>query len=478
MKTLPLFRLAARLTALCSLATALLLVSQLRAEDPPAPPAGNKQPGAVAALTPPAPAVVAPESSPEAAERLAEQAHAEAEHIAEKARVDAETAVAKAHAEAESLAEAARAHAEEAAENARGHAEEIAEQAHAAARLLHGKVEAAADHPARKHRRHKNGGDDDHVTVGSDNVIAVGEKVPGDVVAVTGDLTVDGEVAGDAVAVIGNNTINGTVRGDTVVVAGKLTLGPKAVVDGDVVVVGGALDRDPEATVHGHPVVIGIGSTNHFEKMSSWWTHGLSRGRPLAIGAHLGWLWVLTAFSVACYALLGLIFPEKLRSCGDRFVAEPGMSILAGLLALLGLPVVFVLLCITIIGLPVALLVLPLGTLLVAMYGTAALYGLVGRKLDGDRYPLAVSSSSARWSSCCSTSCRFSASSFLFWSGSSASAVPCAAFLTANPSRLSRPRLPRRRPPRHRCPRSCRPLPPGLLPRPWRLRWCRTVPSP
>ena len=81
---------------------------------------------------------------------------------------------------------------------------------------------------------------------------------------------------------------------------------------------------------------------------------------------------------------------RRITACGDKLVQEPGLVVLSAVLAVLALPVLFVLLCITIIGIPVALLVLPVGCLVIAMFGKAAIYGLVGRKLTGGRLHPAV----------------------------------------------------------------------------------------
>lgn len=380
--------------------TLLLTASAwLRADDPPVqppvPPAVEKKadpaPTAAPAAQPelkttPAPISAAPVASDgaaaENAEKLAEKARNEAEKIAEKAQAEAEQVAEKARADAEKIAEQARAHAEQVAEQARtvaAHAQELAEQSN----VKSGKK-------ARHYHSTRNS-DGDRVTVMNDNLIPVGEVVTGAAVAVMGDLTMNGEANSDAVAVMGDNTINGPVHGNAVVVLGNLTLGPKAVVDGDIVVVGGILNRDPGAVVQGRAEIQTFGGRHfNFDNLGSWWNHGLKLGRPLAIGAHLGWLWIITAFSVAFYALLGLVFPGKIRSCGDKLVAEPGLTILAGMLGILALPVLFVLLLITIIGIPVALLVLPVGTLLIAMFGKAAIYGLVGRRLSGDKLQPAV----------------------------------------------------------------------------------------
>lgn len=245
--------------------------------------------------------------------------------------------------------------------------------------------------PARPAKRSRRSGsrDDDRVSVGDNNHIPAGTTVPQSAVAVMGDLTVDGEVLQDAVAVMGNNTINGHVHHSAVAIMGDLVLGPKAVVDGDLVCVGGEIKRDPGATVGGQ-ITRSFGPNLRSDSFGNWWDHGLKIGRPLAIGAHLGWLWIITGFSIAFYALLGLVFPARITACGEKLVQEPAQVLLAAILAVLALPVLFVLLCITIIGIPIALLVLPVSCLFMAMFGKAALYALVGRKLTNDRFHPAI----------------------------------------------------------------------------------------
>ena len=116
---------------------------------------------------------------------------------------------------------------------------------------------AAPEEKKGRPRRHTADHQGDRVTIASDNHIAGDEKVPGDAVAVMGDLTVDGSVAGDAVAVIGDNTINGPVDGDAVAVMGDLKLGPKARVGGD------ALDRLRQFPLAGVAQSVAFGGVVH-----------------------------------------------------------------------------------------------------------------------------------------------------------------------------------------------------------------------
>ncbi len=242
-----------------------------------------------------------------------------------------------------------------------------------------------APKPAPKKRSNRNRGSNDRVSVMGETHVLADEKIDGAAVGVLADVIVDGEVSGDAVAVMGDNTINGTVNGNVVAVLGDVRLGPKARVMGDIVCVGGGdLTRAPGAVVEGKIIKKSVGKFHVSSPLQSWWTHGLSLGRPLAFGAGLAWLWIFTVCGLAFYALLALLFPGGLRRTGDLLVQRPVAVIFSGLLTMIALPLIFVLLLVTIIGIPVALIVLPTGVLLSVLFGKAAIYGLIGRRLSGD----------------------------------------------------------------------------------------------
>jgi len=244
-------------------------------------------------------------------------------------------------------------------------------------------------------KKSASGGDNDRVVIFSENVIGAEEKVAGEAVAMMGNLRVDGEVQRDAVAVLGSVTINGKVGGEVVAVMGDVVLGPKAEVAGNVVVIGGTLQRDPGAIVGGEVTRVGIGKFNGkslpvLGAVYAWWNHALSHGALLGVGGGLGWLAVPVLMAWAFYALLALVFPSGIRRTGEMLVQRPGAVVLSALLTLMALPVLFVLLLITVVGIPIALLGLPAGIILGIVFGKAAIYGLVGRKLMQDRAPLAV----------------------------------------------------------------------------------------
>jgi uncharacterized RDD family membrane protein YckC len=253
--------------------------------------------------------------------------------------------------------------------------------------------------PAKKSRdRHPfnatkvSGGHGERVQLFNDNHVLKGETVDGNVVAIMGDVVIDGEARDNAVAIMGDNTVNGTVHGQVVAVMGDIVLGPKARVDGDVVSVGGEVQRDPGATVGGNIVEKSMdrGDFKIGLPLTLLRSHGFPFSSPLWFALKFAWFWIFTVTCLAFYALLALVFPGSIRRCGDTLVQRPGMTILAFILTILALPLLFLLLLITIIGIPVALVVLPAGILLLVLFGKAAIYALVGRALSRDRLHLTL----------------------------------------------------------------------------------------
>jgi uncharacterized RDD family membrane protein YckC len=233
-------------------------------------------------------------------------------------------------------------------------------------------------------QHHGDGDDFNRVSVSDETVVAPNETVPGNAVSVFGPLTVKGTVNGNAVSVFGGNKITGTVHGNAVVVFGALRLGPNAHVDGNVVAVAGVVVKDPGAYVGGNFVQQNTGlDFSKDSAASSWWQHGARMGRPIAFGPHLHTQWLFIVCQLALYVLLCLAFPGGATKCGDTLVQRPGITLLTGILAIVALPVIFILLLVTVVGIPVALVVLPLMVLTSIVFGKASIYSHIGRSILG-----------------------------------------------------------------------------------------------
>jgi uncharacterized RDD family membrane protein YckC len=109
-------------------------------------------------------------------------------------------------------------------------------------------------------------------------------------------------------------------------------------------------------------------------------------GRPFSIGEHSFGIWMVGLLMFALCILLALAFPAGVTKCGDTLAHRPGITFLTGILALLALPILFVLLLITVVG----ILILPLCVAGFIIFGKAAIYALVGRSIVGKQHPVVV----------------------------------------------------------------------------------------
>lgn len=186
------------------------------------------------------------------------------------------------------------------------------------------------------------------VRVFSDAIVRPGEVIPGDVVAV-----------------IGSADVQGTVEGDVVAVFGSVRLHPGSTVQGDAVAIGGVLEQPEGAHVGGQSVELGL--------LAPGW------GRPAAVtllaGILLGWIATLILGW-----LLALIFPERLRIIGATASRHTAGSLFLGLVSAPLFVIAMVLLFVTVIGIPFAVL-LPFLYLLAVWAGQIAASYVLGCKI-------------------------------------------------------------------------------------------------
>lgn len=213
-------------------------------------------------------------------------------------------------------------------------------------------------------------------------VVAIGGscRVEGNVreavVAILGDARVEGEVGTSVVAVIGNVYINNKTE-TAVAVFGGVELGPKAVVN-EVVSIGGPVIRHPGSQVLGTINEMSIVSEiPDYTGFRAWVRKCFFLGRPLGIGANLGWAWSVAGIFLAVYVLFSVIFPRGVDRCIETLDTRPGRSFFAAIVSLILMPVVAVVLSLTIVGffLAIALIVFAI------VFGKAAVFGWLGRRM-------------------------------------------------------------------------------------------------
>jgi hypothetical protein len=173
--------------------------------------------------------------------------------------------------------------------------------------------------------------------------------------------TVDGEV----VAICGNVRIEGRVESDVVAVCGSVDLADSAHVGGDVVAVGGVVRGATSSEVQGETLSLPVCGSPHWAP----WLAAVAGGISLVLFLILG-------------AMVALLFPERLGRVAATVSRRTFLSLVVGVLSIPLLPIVFLLLCITVIGIPVALLLLFLYPV-AAFVGYVASCALLGARFLG-----------------------------------------------------------------------------------------------
>jgi cytoskeletal protein CcmA (bactofilin family) len=154
------------------------------------------------------------------------------------------------------------------------------------------------------------------------------------VVAVGGQVHVDGEVERDVAAIGGPAYINGKVGGGVTSVGGSVHLGPKADIGGDVTSVLGHIDADPEARIHGTKTEVTPGevlSGRHGSRRGDRWDY---RVEPFfGTASFFGTIfWIFLKLLLVCFTLL--VARPRVERLERRLLAQPWESGGVGLLSL------------------------------------------------------------------------------------------------------------------------------------------------
>lgn len=199
----------------------------------------------------------------------------------------------------------------------------------------------------------------DRSVVGNSVVVDESEWLCGGASAYGGNVTVLGRVSGNATSVGGNVTVGGEVDGNVTSFGGDVTLLPNSLVAGDVQAWGGRIIRAPDAVVNGS-----VGPVSQPEGMiqpDSWY---------LFPGHGIPWLdmvfWALASAGIAYF------FPTQIIRVRHVAQARLGGSLVVGLVALVVAAVASLVLVVTCVGIPVALLGL-IGLWALSVFGTVAL---------------------------------------------------------------------------------------------------------
>jgi len=239
--------------------------------------------------------------------------------------------------------------------------------------------------------------------------IVIEGTVTGDVSGLAGTIRVteSGRVGGSVAAAAGNVRIDGTVGGDVSAGAGDVRVTETATISGDVafgggsILIDGRIDGDVEAG--GESVTLGpnaaIGGELRYDAAqftrdpASTVADGVVNDQNLGSGTPTT---MLPSGTAAVYGLLAnlvlgvillLAFPAFSARLAGRVATSPGKTGGVGLLTLLGTPIALVLIAVTIVGIPLAVLgaaAFGLGIWVAVVYGQYAVGAWVLRQTGRD----------------------------------------------------------------------------------------------
>lgn len=219
--------------------------------------------------------------------------------------------------------------------------------------------------------------DSNPVVVGGNYVLPGGMEIENLVVfGGNARLEAGSTVDGDVVIFGGNLVANGLVRGNVVSFGGDLRLGEAAVVGGNLHSLGGSSVISPKAVIRGERIT-GVG--NLPLRLPSR-IHTPLFGAEFGLGLNILWA-VLSAFVLAALAVLtALLLPQPTERVARTITTQPLASGGVGLLTLIVAPALLLVLLVTVILIPVAILGMFVFALAV-LFGWIALGLEIGNRL-------------------------------------------------------------------------------------------------
>ena len=194
-----------------------------------------------------------------------------------------------------------------------------------------------------------------HANVGRNARVAGGQvefgpqsQIGGNVTVGGGEVRINGAVKGYVRAAGGRVLINGPVDGDVVATAGTVELGPNARIAGQL----SYASRDEIARAATAQVQGGV---ERIELRGGW---PVPEQAERSVGRRGGWVWSIGLMVIA--GVLVAALPAFYSRVSDTLRTRAGMSLLAGFITLVCIPVAALILLITLIGVPLALMAVAL----------------------------------------------------------------------------------------------------------------------
>ncbi|MCA9641934.1 MAG: hypothetical protein H6718_02710 [Polyangiaceae bacterium] len=176
-----------------------------------------------------------------------------------------------------------------------------------------------------------------------------------------------GEVVHDLTVMGGSAEVFGTVTGDLTVMGGRAVLRPGARVGGDAAVVGGNLELQDGTEVGGDVGVMGgklsqakgarvLGEVQTNRTSGDIHVDGEERGKTMGLIEQIGSALTKSAMLFVFGVVLMALATRRMDALSQEVTLRPMRSFALGVVAWLGALIGFIVLCVTLIGIPIALL--------------------------------------------------------------------------------------------------------------------------
>ncbi|WP_049927592.1 bactofilin family protein [Halopiger goleimassiliensis] len=201
-----------------------------------------------------------------------------------------------------------------------------------------------------------------------------GGTVTGDVNALAGDVRIGGTVEGDVSTAAGNVRVLGEVEGDVAGAAGNVVVAEDATVGGSLEAGAGTVQLDGtvegDVSVGADTVVLGDDASiagdlryggsleGDTDAVAGEVTYDPSLGLELLPTIQPFTEWLFALYTLALNLLLGaallVLFPRFSSGVAERVAGDPVRTGVAGLVALVGVPILLIAIAITVVGIPLS----------------------------------------------------------------------------------------------------------------------------
>jgi uncharacterized RDD family membrane protein YckC len=170
------------------------------------------------------------------------------------------------------------------------------------------------------------------------------------VVSIGGSIKVYGH-ADAVVAIFGDVEVDGGQVDDVVAILGQVRLTNQAKIHGDVVTIGAPIEKSEDSIIEGtsRPIDIGWFGGPNLQRIKSWFIHCVFKLRPLAF--QVPWVWTVGGVIFLVYLLVGAVFPRPVLACVGELSRRPTTTLVLGGVSLVLLSLVFLILVATGFGL-------------------------------------------------------------------------------------------------------------------------------